>query len=90
MQLLGGPLNDSNQVIKAKAILVAVSVVAVVVVDAEVEVAVIIQFYEVSVLRIGSPLGREKLTPAYWAGVVVVKPSGDAARADEMVAWKAD
>ena len=89
MQLFGGPLNDSNRMIKAKAILVAVSVVAVVV-DAEVEAAVIIQFYEVSVLRIGSPLGREKLTPAYWAGVVVVKPSGAAARADEMVAWKAD
>ena len=89
MQLLGGPLNDSYRVIKAKAILVTVSVVAVVV-DAEVEVAVITQFYGVSVLRIGSPLGREKLTPAYWAGVVVVKPSGDAARADEMVAWKAD
>ena len=66
MQLLGGPLNDSNRVIKAKAILVAVSVVAVVV-DAEVEVAIIIQFYEGSMLRIGSPLGREKLTPAYWA-----------------------
>lgn len=85
MQLLGRPLNDSNQVVKAKASLVTVSVV-VVVDDAEVEVAVIIQLYEVS----GSPLGREKLTPAYWAGVIVVKPSGDAARADEMVAWKAD
>ena len=31
-------------------------------------------------LGIGSPLGREKLTPADWAGVVV-KPGGDAARA---------
>lgn len=41
-------------------------------------------------LEIRSRLRCEEYTSAYGAGVVVVKPSGDAMRPDEMAARKAD
>ena len=41
-------------------------------------------------LEVRPRLRREKHTPAYWAGVVVAEPGGDAVRADEVVARKAN
>lgn len=85
---VGGPPSVHQQPIKA---VLAVDVFFAVLVAV---VAASILFITISLhdtmLEIGSRLRREKRTSAYGAVVVVMKPGGNAVRANEVVAWKAD
>lgn len=84
---VGGPSCVSCQPIKAALVVVVVVFFFFAVVVAIVVASIISTIaLRDSMLEEGSRLPGEKYTSAYGASVMVVKPSGDAVRADEVVA----
>ena len=83
----GGPPRGSSQRTEA---VFSVGVVGVPVFVPCIIVIIVTVIMHDSVLEIRSRLRWEQRTSAHGAGIVVVKPSSNAIRADDMAAWKVD